>query len=151
MKVGSAAADDRWSRMHDGDEHRKVVCRRCHHVMDDVEPGHPEGEFYHKKQFKDGKNNPCRNAGKVLRADDREVEPFERKRPERQFKIFHGAVVSQCCGKPVFWEVLSGIRLCREVRGREVYSCECSACRKRYELPTDEVRRSEAAARRGTR
>jgi hypothetical protein len=52
--------------------------------MDDFEPGTQNGEFAHKREFKDGKVNPCVNAGRVFTLrDDKEIEPFKRKRERR--------------------------------------------------------------------
>ncbi len=40
----------------------RAVCKRCHSVMDDIEPSGAT-EFYHPKTFNDGKANWCKNAG----------------------------------------------------------------------------------------
>lgn len=74
--------------------HRKMVCKRCHHVMDDQEPADPSGEFFHKPAFKDGSRNPCRNAGKAFRVSSEELEPFERKRVRRAARRSGGRVRS---------------------------------------------------------
>lgn len=66
--------------------HRRVVCRRCHVVIDDFEPGSPRGEFNHPKKFGDGTAITCTNLSKVFHEDDSEVEPFVRKRFRRAAK-----------------------------------------------------------------
>lgn len=62
---------------------RRVVCRTCHTVIDDFEPGSSRGEFRHKTTFADGKPNPCKNAGKDFDIESPEVEEFRPKRARR--------------------------------------------------------------------
>jgi len=69
-------------------EHRKAVCKTCHTVMDDREPGSRYGEFHHKPLFKDGTKNKCVNAGKLFVEGDKEIEPFMRKQERRLRKRF---------------------------------------------------------------
>jgi formylmethanofuran dehydrogenase subunit B len=60
-------------------ERRKVVCRRCGHIMDDIEPHTGFGEFLHSKRI-------CSNSGKrfsLSPKDQHEVSVFERKRIRR--------------------------------------------------------------------
>jgi hypothetical protein len=64
----------------------KAVCKRCHCVMDNFEPGNPRGEFYHPKEDKNGKMHWCKNAGVTFDVRDPEVEPFQRKRDRRRQK-----------------------------------------------------------------
>jgi len=77
---------------------RRLVCKNCHTVMDDREPGSPGGEFIHPEFFRKGKHgekllkpepNPCKNAGKWFTLKDLpegQVEEFERKRVRRAAK-----------------------------------------------------------------
>jgi hypothetical protein len=61
---------------------RKVVCRRCGHVMHDYEPDAGHGEFVHDRRV-------CSNSGKVFSLapkDAKEVMPFESKRVRRAAK-----------------------------------------------------------------
>lgn len=63
----------------DATGHRKAVCKRCHCVMNDVEPGSPNGEFMHPRFDKDLKLRRCINVGKMFDQRDSEIEPFTRK------------------------------------------------------------------------
>lgn len=61
---------------------RKVVCRRCGHVMNDIEPYTGHGEFMHGKRI-------CSNSGKVFSLapeHSKEIAPFESKRVRRAAK-----------------------------------------------------------------
>lgn len=61
---------------------RKVVCRRCGHVMKDIEPDVSTGEFMHGKRI-------CSNSGKFFTLapeHSKEVAPFESKRVRRAAK-----------------------------------------------------------------
>lgn len=40
------------------------------------------------------------------------------------------------CGKPYLFEMLGGMRLYREVRGRRVYRVQCPSCRYTGEVST---------------
>lgn len=65
----------------------RVVCKKCHYVMNDLEPMSPcGGEYWHPIIDKNGKPINCPNAGKSFHDDDREIEPFERKRVRRNAK-----------------------------------------------------------------
>jgi len=62
--------------------HRKVVCRRCGHIMNDAESGNLHGEFIHAKRV-------CSNSGKYFSLAPehmKEVAPFESKRIRRAAK-----------------------------------------------------------------
>lgn len=76
---------------------RRLVCKRCHAVMNDYEPSCRTGEFYHATTWsrdKKGKAvkvpipNSCKNAGKVFTLGDLgpEVELFVRKKARRSDK-----------------------------------------------------------------
>lgn len=65
---------------------RKAVCKRCHCVINDIEPCINTGEFWHPRYDKDGKVHWCKNAGKVFHTTDLELEPFLRKRDRRRQK-----------------------------------------------------------------
>jgi len=61
---------------------RQAVCRRCGHVMSDIEPGFGFGEFMHARRV-------CRNSGKFFSfspENAKEIAPFERKRVRRAAK-----------------------------------------------------------------
>ena len=71
------------------DRGRRLVCRRCHVVMDDFEPADKNGEFWHPKLLKDQKTpRKCPNAGRAFYLDEipesKEVELFKRKRERRR-------------------------------------------------------------------
>lgn len=67
---------------------RRLVCRTCRVVMDDLEPMDRRGMFMHPSQYSDGMSSSCQNVGKVYYAEEknREVEPFVRKRERRGIK-----------------------------------------------------------------
>jgi hypothetical protein len=65
---------------------RKAVCKRCHCVMNDFEPGELGGCFYHPTLDKEDKLHWCKNAGKTLDTSSSEIEPFLRKRDRRRHK-----------------------------------------------------------------
>jgi hypothetical protein len=61
---------------------RKIVCRRCGHVMHDYEPDAGYGEFGHDRRV-------CSNSGKLFTLapeHSKEVMPFESKRVRRAAK-----------------------------------------------------------------
>lgn len=62
---------------------RKIVCRRCGHVMRDMEEFTGYGEFMHAER------RVCSNSGKTFSLspeDAKEVMPFETKRVRRAAK-----------------------------------------------------------------
>jgi hypothetical protein len=62
---------------------RKLVCRRCGHIMSDIEPDFGNGEFMHASR------RICSNSGKFFTLAPehaKEVVPFERKRVRRAAK-----------------------------------------------------------------
>lgn len=62
---------------------RKLVCRRCGHIMNDIEPDISRGEFMHAAR------RVCSNSGKFFSLAPehaKEVMPFERKRVRRAAK-----------------------------------------------------------------
>lgn len=63
--------------------HRKAVCKRCHIVMRDCEPGQWEGEFHHHEPPGNARARRCVNAGQEFSTGSREVVPFLRKRRRR--------------------------------------------------------------------
>jgi hypothetical protein len=65
---------------------RRVVCKRCHSVLDDCEPHGANAQYFHKTTFGDGTPNACPNAGDEFSDGDKEVEPFMRKRDRRAVK-----------------------------------------------------------------
>ncbi len=71
------------------DRGERAVCRRCRMVMDDCEPM-GAGEWFHPRKHKDGTSSKCTNAGKSFFtkdiAEQKEVEPFMRKRTRRATK-----------------------------------------------------------------
>jgi len=64
----------------------KVVCKRCHIVMNDLEPNGGSAEFYHPSGMHSGRPVTCKNAGKTFRDGDTEVVPFVRKSLRRTIK-----------------------------------------------------------------
>ena len=71
------------------EERRRMVCRACNVVMDDLEPMDGYGEFFHPTKYKDGKTSKCKNAGILFREnnyDKKLFEPFMRKRVRRAVK-----------------------------------------------------------------
>lgn len=64
----------------------KVVCKRCHIVMSDLEPCGSTGEFYHPTGIVSGRPVVCPNAGKTFIGGDTEVVPFVRKSMRRRIK-----------------------------------------------------------------
>jgi hypothetical protein len=77
VKMNGAARTQR-----DVDLDRKAVCRRCGHVMRDVEEFAGYGEFWHDRRV-------CSNSGKVFSLapeHSKEVVPFESKRVRRAAK-----------------------------------------------------------------
>lgn len=64
----------------------KAVCKRCHCVMNDLEPASPRGEFLHPAFDKDLKPRKCVNAGKTFNMDHLEIEPFVKKSRRRFLK-----------------------------------------------------------------
>lgn len=61
---------------------RKLVCRRCGHIMNDIEPDFGHGEFLHAKRI-------CSNSEKYFSLSPeygKEVAPFESKRVRRAAK-----------------------------------------------------------------
>lgn len=83
---------------------RRLVCKRCHAVMSDLESCSSEGEFYHSTLWANDKKgnklptpkkNPCPNAGRTFTMVDLgpgrkdkslEVEVFARKKARRSDK-----------------------------------------------------------------
>ncbi len=73
--------DDRYF---DIDTHnRKAICKRCKYAINDIEPGSPNGEFWHPSVDKSGNRIKCINAGKFFDISSWEIEPFVRKRVRR--------------------------------------------------------------------
>jgi hypothetical protein len=66
--------------------HRKAVCRRCHLVMSDSEPGFTHGEFYHGAKPHQTRAMACVNNGKTFDQRHAEIEPFLRKSRRRALK-----------------------------------------------------------------
>jgi hypothetical protein len=64
----------------------KVVCKRCHMVMNDFEPCSPKGEFSHPSGERGGRPIKCKNAGKTFVGGDAEIVPFVRKALRRTIK-----------------------------------------------------------------
>ena len=64
----------------------RVVCKKCHYVMNDIEPMSRDGEYWHPISDKYGKPINCSNSGKCFHGGDKEIEPFERKRVRRNAK-----------------------------------------------------------------
>jgi hypothetical protein len=61
---------------------RRLVCRRCGHIMSDYEPDAGYGEFGHDRRV-------CSNSGKLFSLapeHSKEVMPFESKRVRRAAK-----------------------------------------------------------------
>lgn len=79
--------DNRWQNFPDQDSfgHRKAVCRRCKIVINDSEPATTYGEFYHPVTT-EGKSSQCPNQGQTFGVNEREIEPFLRKRERRRLK-----------------------------------------------------------------
>jgi hypothetical protein len=71
---------------YDDENRRRIVCKSCHVVMDDLEPFAGVPEFYHPLKYKDGTKSKCDYAGKYFRGDEKQVEPFRRKRFRRILK-----------------------------------------------------------------
>ena len=66
---------------------RKAVCRRCHCVLADFEPGDHRPDYVHPRLDKEGKPHWCPNAGKEFsNENDPELEPFLRKGRRRALK-----------------------------------------------------------------
>jgi hypothetical protein len=72
----------------DSDEYgnRRAVCKRCHAVMNDIEPSNSGGEFFHPSHDKLGKPYKCINAGKMFTTKNIEIEPFIKKSIRRKNK-----------------------------------------------------------------
>ena len=66
--------------------HRKVVCRRCHIVMRDLEPATQGGEFYHHAMPHQKRALACPNDRHTFYQTSKEVEPFMRKGWRRALK-----------------------------------------------------------------
>ena len=64
----------------------KVVCKRCHIVMNDIEPYSPRGEFLHPVGEHSGRPVTCKNAGQSFAGGDTEIVPFVRKSLRRTIK-----------------------------------------------------------------
>ncbi len=56
-------------------EDRKLVCKRCHRVLDDCEPYAPLGEFWHPANTK----KSCKNEGKRFFLATHDGAPADRK------------------------------------------------------------------------
>lgn len=54
---------------------RKLVCKRCHRVLDDIEPYAPLGEFFHPLNTK----KACKNEGKTFKLATHDGAPENRK------------------------------------------------------------------------
>lgn len=80
--------EERKARAQEASWHRQAVCRRCHAIMNDAEPHISGGEFCHPETFKNGKHNPCPNAGHSLDFvnDPAELELFVPKKLRRNAK-----------------------------------------------------------------
>lgn len=67
-------------------EARRAVCRRCSLIMTDGEPMTRFGEFYHGARPHQTRAARCSNHGKTFGVEDREIEPFMRKKLRRALK-----------------------------------------------------------------
>jgi hypothetical protein len=64
----------------------RMVCCRCHLVMDDCEPHSSRGEFWHLAKPHQKRALACSNNGNYFFEDSPEVEPFMKKGRRRTLK-----------------------------------------------------------------